>query len=96
VLVQQCVHAPPQYLASCADPAAEEFKYEPSCDIKDLVTLEDVMDECELGPNGCVPCTPRMPCACAAGDCDPSFSSPTRCIHIRDSLRFFTVTGKWS
>ncbi|KJY00248.1 ATP binding protein [Zymoseptoria brevis] len=34
------------------DPAAEEFHYEPDLDIKDLITLEDVMDELHLGPNG--------------------------------------------
>ena len=35
-----------------ADPAAEEFQYPVSFDIRDLVTLEDVIEECELGPNG--------------------------------------------
>ena len=34
------------------DPAAEEFVYEPDLDIKDLITLEDVMEELHLGPNG--------------------------------------------
>lgn len=34
------------------DPAAEEFVYEPDVDIKDLITLEDVMEEMGLGPNG--------------------------------------------
>lgn len=34
------------------DPAAEQFTYKPSIDIKDLVTLEDVMEELEYGPNG--------------------------------------------
>lgn len=34
------------------DPAAEEFVYEPDVDIKDLITLEDVMEEMHLGPNG--------------------------------------------
>lgn len=34
------------------DPAAEEFTYAPNLDIKDLVSLEDVMDEMGLGPNG--------------------------------------------
>ncbi|KAA1071362.1 ATP binding protein, variant 2 [Puccinia graminis f. sp. tritici] len=34
------------------DPAAEEFEYEPSIDIRDLISLEDVMEELELGPNG--------------------------------------------
>ncbi|EGG06912.1 uncharacterized protein MELLADRAFT_106395 [Melampsora larici-populina 98AG31] len=34
------------------DPAAEEFEYEPSIDIRDLISLEDVMEELEFGPNG--------------------------------------------
>ncbi|MCJ1223551.1 ATP binding protein [Toensbergia leucococca] len=34
------------------DPAAEEFAYQPDLDIKDLVSLEDVMEEMGLGPNG--------------------------------------------
>ncbi|KAF2720972.1 hypothetical protein K431DRAFT_294665 [Polychaeton citri CBS 116435] len=34
------------------DPAAEEFFYEPDVDIKELISLEDVMEELHLGPNG--------------------------------------------
>ncbi|KAF2640220.1 hypothetical protein P280DRAFT_526469 [Massarina eburnea CBS 473.64] len=34
------------------DPAAEEFAFEPDLDIKDLITLSDVMEEMSLGPNG--------------------------------------------
>lgn len=34
------------------DPAAEDFNYPVSFDIRDLVPLEDVMDEMKLGPNG--------------------------------------------
>lgn len=34
------------------DPAAEHFEYEPTIDIRDLITLEDVMEEMDLGPNG--------------------------------------------
>ncbi|KAJ5279787.1 GPN-loop GTPase 3 [Penicillium angulare] len=34
------------------DPAAESFTYEPDLDIRDLITLEDVMEELQLGPNG--------------------------------------------
>jgi GPN-loop GTPase len=34
------------------DPAAEDFVYEPDVDIKDLVSLEDVMEELGYGPNG--------------------------------------------
>ncbi|KAI4127806.1 MAG: hypothetical protein LQ338_003035 [Usnochroma carphineum] len=34
------------------DPAAEDFSYEPDLDIKELISLEDVMEEMGLGPNG--------------------------------------------
>ncbi|CEN62299.1 GPN-loop GTPase [Aspergillus pseudodeflectus] len=34
------------------DPAADNFQYEPDLDIRDLITLEDVMEELGLGPNG--------------------------------------------
>ena len=34
------------------DPAAENFEIEPSLDIRNLITLEDVMEELEYGPNG--------------------------------------------
>ncbi|KAK4046536.1 hypothetical protein OIV83_005988 [Microbotryomycetes sp. JL201] len=34
------------------DPAAENFEFPPSLDIKDLVSLEEVMEDLELGPNG--------------------------------------------
>lgn len=34
------------------DPAADAFNYECTADIKDLVTLEEVMEEEGLGPNG--------------------------------------------
>jgi GTPase SAR1 family protein len=36
------------------DPAAapDSFEYEPVIDIKDLVSLEDVMTDLEYGPNG--------------------------------------------
>ncbi len=34
------------------DPAAEDFAYEPDLDIKELISLEDVMEEMSLGPNG--------------------------------------------
>jgi hypothetical protein len=38
----------------CADPAAEEFKYPVSIDVRELISLEDAMEELDLGPNGCV------------------------------------------
>ncbi|KAJ5160321.1 GPN-loop GTPase 3 [Penicillium canariense] len=34
------------------DPAAENFAYAPDLDIRELITLEDVMEELGLGPNG--------------------------------------------
>ncbi|KAL2019502.1 hypothetical protein VTK56DRAFT_9618 [Thermocarpiscus australiensis] len=34
------------------DPAAEHFQHQPDLDIKDLISVEDVMDELKLGPNG--------------------------------------------
>lgn len=34
------------------DPAASDFSYEPDLDIKDLISLDDVMEELSLGPNG--------------------------------------------
>eukprot|EP00293_Proteomonas_sulcata_P009087 CAMPEP_0184306356 /NCGR_PEP_ID=MMETSP1049-20130417/15372_1 /TAXON_ID=77928 /ORGANISM="Proteomonas sulcata, Strain CCMP704" /LENGTH=254 /DNA_ID=CAMNT_0026618597 /DNA_START=89 /DNA_END=853 /DNA_ORIENTATION=+ len=34
------------------DPAAEHFKYPVAVDIRDLISLEDVVEELEYGPNG--------------------------------------------
>jgi hypothetical protein len=34
------------------DPAAESFEYPVSFDVRDLVTLDEVMEELQLGPNG--------------------------------------------
>ncbi|TKX24220.1 putative ATP-binding protein 2 [Elsinoe australis] len=34
------------------DPAADEFVYKPDIDVKDLISLQDVMEELSLGPNG--------------------------------------------
>jgi hypothetical protein len=34
------------------DPAANDFSYEPDLDIKDLISLDDAMEELSLGPNG--------------------------------------------
>ena len=34
------------------DPAAEIFDYKMSFDIRDLISVEDVMEELGLGPNG--------------------------------------------
>lgn len=35
-----------------ADPAAEQFNYPVSIDVRDLITLDDVAEELGLGPNG--------------------------------------------
>ena len=34
------------------DPAAEYYSYEPIGDIRDIITVDDVMNELQLGPNG--------------------------------------------
>ncbi|ORY75403.1 GPN-loop GTPase 3-like protein [Protomyces lactucae-debilis] len=34
------------------DPAAEEFAWEPTVDIRDLISLTEVMEEMDYGPNG--------------------------------------------
>ncbi|KAK3936088.1 GPN-loop GTPase [Diplogelasinospora grovesii] len=34
------------------DPAAESFEHTPDLDIRELISLEDVMEEMHLGPNG--------------------------------------------
>ena len=41
------------WTTSRADPAAEQFDYPVAFDVRELVTLDDVMDEMDLGPNGC-------------------------------------------
>lgn len=34
------------------DPAAEHFRYDVAFDVRDLISVDDVMDELQLGPNG--------------------------------------------
>jgi len=34
------------------DPAAEDFQYEPEIDIRELITVDDCMEEMDFGPNG--------------------------------------------
>lgn len=34
------------------DPAADKFEHPPSIDIRDLISLAEVMEDLELGPNG--------------------------------------------
>ena len=52
-LTHPCACAP---VCPCAhaDPAAENFNYPVSFDVRELITLEDVMEEMQLGPNGWV------------------------------------------
>lgn len=38
--------------ATITDPAAEHFKYPVSIDIRNLISLDDVVEELALGPNG--------------------------------------------
>ena len=56
-----------------ADPAAEEFEYPVSLDVRDLITLEDVMEELELGPNGYGPGFNSLP---------PSETGKSTCIWL--------------
>ena len=44
-----------------ADPAAEEFHYPVAFDIRNLISLEDVAEELQLGPNGCDAVMPFLP-----------------------------------
>lgn len=46
--------APGTTLVSVAnlDPAAEHFEYEPAFDVRDLISVTEVMEELGLGPNG--------------------------------------------
>ena len=47
------------------DPAADKFEYEPTIDIRDLISLEDVMEEMDLGPNGgLIYCFEYVLCMC--------------------------------
>ena len=34
------------------DPAAEHFRYDVAFDIRELISVDDVMEELQLGPNG--------------------------------------------
>ncbi len=68
------------------DPAAEDFVYEPDLDIKELISLEDVMEEMGLGPNGgliyCFECiiTHKM-LAVNIADCMQVFARKPRLPH---------------
>jgi hypothetical protein len=61
----------PHLHCAVADPAAEHFNYPVSLDVRDLVTLDDVMEELKLGPNGYVAplhhLQPRVPVQVACG-----------------------------
>ena len=51
-LIQHLQHSRRSCFYVNLDPAAVDFAYEPDLDIKDLISLEDVMEEMGLGPNG--------------------------------------------
>ena len=51
-LIQHLQHSRRSSFYVNLDPAATDFKFEPDIDIRDLISLDDVMDELSLGPNG--------------------------------------------
>ncbi|KAJ5226837.1 GPN-loop GTPase 3 [Penicillium citrinum] len=51
-LIQHCQSTRRSCFYVNLDPAAENFAYAPDLDIRELITLEDVMEELGLGPNG--------------------------------------------
>ncbi|KIV93412.1 hypothetical protein PV10_04625 [Exophiala mesophila] len=51
-LIQHLQHSRRSCFYVNLDPAASDFAYTPDLDIRDLITLEDVMEEMSLGPNG--------------------------------------------
>jgi GPN-loop GTPase len=51
-LIQHLQHSHRSCFYVNLDPAATSFAYTPDLDIRDLISLEDVMDEMSLGPNG--------------------------------------------
>ncbi|KAJ0006858.1 hypothetical protein Pint_30798 [Pistacia integerrima] len=51
-LYQYCENAQRSIHIVNLDPAAENFDYPVAMDIRELVSLEDVMEELGLGPNG--------------------------------------------
>ena len=51
-LIQHLRHCKRSCVYVNLDPAAEDFTYEPDIDIKELISVEDAMEELELGPNG--------------------------------------------
>lgn len=63
----------------CTDPAAEEFLYEPSSDIRDLISVDDVVQELDLGPNGCACCMLNQ-FSCANGHVRRQCQLATSCI----------------
>mmetsp|Transcript_26523 Transcript_26523/g.52858 ORF Transcript_26523/g.52858 Transcript_26523/m.52858 type:complete len:303 (-) Transcript_26523:127-1035(-) len=56
VLQEHCLSLGPRHRRRIhvvnLDPAAEHFRYEVAFDIRDLISVDDVMDELQLGPNG--------------------------------------------
>ncbi|CAB1104123.1 unnamed protein product [Ectocarpus sp. CCAP 1310/34] len=52
IMQEHCQNAKRTVHVVNLDPAAETFEYEVAFDIRDLISLEDAMEELELGPNG--------------------------------------------
>eukprot|EP00904_Undaria_pinnatifida_P013703 jgi/Undpi1/9463/HiC_scaffold_27.g11920.m1 len=52
VMQEHCQNARRSVHVVNLDPAAEAFEYDVAFDIRDLISLEDAMEELELGPNG--------------------------------------------
>ncbi|KAL9052800.1 MAG: hypothetical protein Q9162_005162 [Coniocarpon cinnabarinum] len=51
-LIQHLRHCKRSCVYVNLDPAAEDFAYEPDVDIRDIISVDDVMEEEGLGPNG--------------------------------------------
>ena len=49
---EHCANAKRMLHVANLDPAAEFYEYNAAFDIKDLISLDDVMDELGYGPNG--------------------------------------------
>jgi len=52
VMVKHCENIRRTIHVVNLDPAAENFKYHPTIDIRDLIETEDVVDQFNFGPNG--------------------------------------------
>ena len=75
------------------DPAAENFDYPVAVDIRELINLEDVMEELGLGPNGgLIYCTEELEdCLVFFDDDYLVFDCP-----LSSSLMFWFLKTLWS